>query len=364
MNTRLQVEHPVTEMITGIDLVEQMLNVAAGEKLALAQSDIKLTGWAMESRIYAEDPYRIFLPSTGRLIRYRPPAEIAQENLVVRNDTGVFEGGEISTFYDPMIAKLCTWGPDRASAIAGMEEALDEFEIEGVEHNIPFLQVVMVQQRFREGKLTTGYIAEEFPDGFNGVELSEDVLGDIAAFAACAAYRIEPDIGHIRAVVLGDRVWRFDVTEREDAFAVYHHGEQSRFDVNWRPGDSIARIMVDDVSRILKVERLTGGFRIRYRGADLMMKVVTPRVAELMNLMPIKIAPDMSRFLLCPMPGQVVRLDVAEGDIVEEGQALAIVEAMKMENVLKAPKRARVGKIHVEVNSVLAVDEVIMEFEV
>jgi len=363
MNTRLQVEHPVTEMITGVDLVEQMLRVAAGEKLALAQNDISLTGWAMESRIYAEDPYRNFLPSTGRLIRYRPPEEIAEENLVVRNDTGVFEGGEISTFYDPMIAKLCTWAPDRASSIKAMEEALDGFEIIGVEHNIPFLQAVMGQQRFREGRLTTGYIAEEFPDGFDGVELDPNVLGDIAAFAACAAYRIEPDIGHIRAVVMGERFWRFDVTERDEAFVAYHHGGQSRVDVNWRLGDSIARITVDDVLRILKVERLTGGFRIRYRGADLVMKVVTPRVAELMELMPAKIHPDMSRFLLCPMPGQVVRLDVAEGDIVEEGQALAIVEAMKMENVLKAEKRATIAKIHVGVSDVLAVDAVILEFE-
>ncbi|MCF6327514.1 MAG: acetyl/propionyl/methylcrotonyl-CoA carboxylase subunit alpha [Devosiaceae bacterium] len=363
MNTRLQVEHPITEMITNVDLVEQMLRVAAGEKLGLAQGDISLTGWAMESRIYAEDPYRNFLPSTGRLSRYRPPEEITQENLIVRNDTGVFEGGEISTFYDPMIAKLCTWAPDRDGAILAMAEALDEFEIEGVSHNIPFVQAVMDQQRFKEGRLTTAYIVEEFPDGFTGVELEPDVMGDIAAFAACAAYRVEPNIGHIRAVVMGDRLWRFDVTERDEAFVAYHHGGQSRIDINWQSGDSIARIMVDDVARILKVERLTGGFRIRYRGADLAMKVVTPRVAELMELMPVKIAPDMSKFLLCPMPGQVVRLDVAEGDIVEEGQALAIVEAMKMENVLRAEKRAKVGKILADVGSVLAVDEVIMEFE-
>ncbi len=363
MNTRLQVEHPITEMITNVDLVEQMLRVAAGEKLTLAQSDIVLTGWAMESRIYAEDPYRNFLPSTGRLSRYIPPEEITQENLIVRNDTGVFEGGEISTFYDPMIAKLCTWGRDRNSAIMAMKEALDEFEIEGVSHNIPFLQTVMDQKRFNEGRLTTAYIGEEFPDGFNGVELEPDVLGDIAAFAACAGYRVEPELGHIRAVVVGEKLWRFDVTEREDGFAAYHHGGQSRVNINWHSGDSIARIMVDDVSRILKVERLTGGFAIRYRGADMVMKVVTPRVAELMELMPVKVAPDMSRFLLCPMPGQVVRLDVDEGDIVEEGQALAIVEAMKMENVLRAEKRAKVSKIVANVGAVLAVDAVILEFE-
>ncbi|MBI4047790.1 MAG: acetyl/propionyl-CoA carboxylase subunit alpha, partial [Devosia nanyangense] len=191
MNTRLQVEHPVTELITGLDLVELMLRVAAGEKLPLTQADVKLNGWAIESRLYAEDPYRNFLPSVGRLTRYRPPEEESSSAFVVRNDTGVYEGGEISTFYDPMIAKLCTWAPDRAAAIEGMAVALDEFEVEGVGHNLPFLSTVMGQQRFREGRLTTGYIAEEFPEGFHGAKLDDQTLGEIAAFAACAACRID-----------------------------------------------------------------------------------------------------------------------------------------------------------------------------
>ena len=363
MNTRLQVEHPITEMITGVDLVEQMLLVAAGEKLALEQKDISLSGWAIESRIYAEDPYRNFLPSTGRLLRYRPPEEISRENLVVRNDTGVFEGGEISAFYDPMIAKLCTWAPDRPEAIMAMAEALDVFEIEGVSHNIPFVQAVMDEKRFNEGRLSTAYIGEEFPDGFDGVEPEPEILWDMVVFTACASYRVEPDIGSGRAVIMGDRVWKLDIAEYEKSFVAYHDGGQRRVDMDWQSGDSIARMTVDGVSRILKVERFTGGFRIRYRGADMAMKVVTPRVAELMELMPVKTAPDMSKFLLCPMPGQVVRLDVGVGDIVEEGQALAIVEAMKMENVLRAEKRAKVSKIIAGVGSVLAVDEVIMEFE-
>ena len=368
MNTRLQVEHPITEMITGVDLVEQMLRVAAGEKLALEQSDIRLGGWALESRIYAEDPKRNFLPSVGRLTRYRPPEEFAGESKVVRNDTGVYEGGEISTFYDPMIAKLCTWGPDRAAALGAMQEALDAFEIEGVGHNIPFLQAVMGQERFRQGRLTTGYIAEEFPDGFEGVTLEEQVLNELAAFAACAAFRVETR-GREQAgnralsVLLGEQRWDFDVEAREGFFSVALLGAQSRVETDWQPGDTLARVVIEGNERLVKIDRLTSGFRLRYRGADLVFRVLSLRVADLAALMPEKVAPDMSRFLLCPMPGQVVRLDVASGEIVEDGQALAIVEAMKMENVLRAQKRARVAEIRVGVGDVLAVDAVMMEFE-
>jgi propionyl-CoA carboxylase alpha chain len=369
------VEHPVTEMITGLDIVEQMIRVAAGEKLALAQDDIKLNGWAIESRLYAEDPYRNFLPSVGRLTRYRPPAEEASETLVVRNDTGVFEGGEISTFYDPMIAKLCTWAPTRLEAIEAMAVALDEFEVEGVGHNLPFLSTVMEQQRFRDGRLTTGYIAEEFPEGFSGATLGDGTLIGIAAFACCAAYTMERrgfvDAGspalyhpsHERAVVIGDQRWQFSIIEKDSEFWLTSiEGVKTLVEMHWEPGDSIARVRVDgDVLR-LKVDKITGGFRIRHRGADLKVKVLLPRVADLLRLMPVKIAPDMSRFLLCPMPGQVVRMDVAEGDIVEDGQTLAIVEAMKMENVLKAEKRARVVKVLVAAGAVLAVDQVMLEF--
>jgi len=281
----------------------------------------------------------------------------------VRNDTGVYEGGEISTFYDPMIAKLCTWAPTRSGAINAMENALDRFEIEGVGHNIAFLQAVMNQQRFNEGRLSTAYIAEEFPDGFNGVELDEEVLAGIAAFAACAGFRREPGIGRQRAVILGGRVRQYEVSQTGEGFVLSHDGGHSRVELEWRPGDKIARVVVDGISRVLQVGRITGGFRVRYRGADLAIKVVTPRVAELLEIMPEKIVPDMSRFLLCPMPGQVVALEVKEGQVVEDGQALAIVEAMKMENVLRAEKRVRVATIHVEVGGILAVDEIIMEFE-
>jgi propionyl-CoA carboxylase alpha chain len=375
MNTRLQVEHPVTELVTGLDLVELMLRVAAGEPLPLAQKDIKLNGWAIESRLYAEDPYRNFLPSTGRLTRYRPPEEGRWDDHAVRNDTGVYEGGDISTFYDPMIAKLCTWAPTRLEAIDAMSAALDEFEVEGVGHNLPFLSAVMRQPRFRDGRLTTGYIAEEFPDGFAGARLDDASLQRIGAFAAVAAFAHESR-GFIgvngtglhhpsteRSVVIGDKAWTYAISERHGEYWLLHDGRRTLVEMNWNPGDTLARARVDGDVLVMKVTRQTGGFRIRYRGADLKVAVVLTHVARLLPLMPVKVPPDLSRFLLCPMPGQVVRIDVAEGDIVEEGQPLAIVEAMKMENVLKAEKRARVKVVRVQAGAVLAVDEVILEFE-
>ena len=372
MNTRLQVEHPVTELVTGLDLVELMIRVAKGEPLPFGQEDVRLDGWALESRIYAEDPRRNFLPSTGRLSRYRPPEEEASEERVVRNDTGAFEGGEISTFYDPMIAKLCTWAPSRAEAVDAMKLALDGFEVEGVGNNVAFLSAVMGQERFRAGRLTTGYIEEEFPGGFSGVELPDQTVEEIIAFACCAAYRLETrgfaggepaPARHQWDALIGEKRWHLDVTEKDGEFWLHHSGGRTLVEMNWQPGDRVARVRVDGVFRVLKVQRRTGGFRVSYRGAELDIKVLSPRVADLVVWMPAKQAPDLSRFLLCPMPGQVVRLDVAAGDVVEEGQSLAVVEAMKMENVLRAPRRARVTNVRVAPGAVLAVDEVILEFE-
>ncbi len=373
MNTRLQVEHPVTELVTGLDLVEQMLRVASGEKLSLRQAEVTMTGWAIESRIYAEDPYRNFLPSVGRLTRYRPPVAEASNKIVVRNDTGVYEGGEISTFYDPMIAKLCTWAPSRGEAIEAMADALDAFELEGVGHNIPFLSAVMDQQRFRDGRLTTGYIAEEFPEGFDGVTLSDADLAKLAAIACAAALRLETrgfagngtlnmhvDEPH-RAVMIDGKRWDFGMAGNETLTDA--KGKPIALEAGWQPGDTIAHARFGEDRMFVRMDRVTGGFRMRYRGADIVAKVLLPRVADLMPLMPVKIPPDMSKFLLCPMPGVIVRLDVAEGDIVEDGQALAIVEAMKMENVLRAEKRLKIAKVHAGIGSILAVDEIIMEFE-
>ena len=377
MNTRLQVEHPVTELITGIDLVEQMIRVAAGEKLAIKQSDLKINGWAMESRLYAEDPYRNFLPSIGRLSRYRPPAESHDATRVVRNDTGVFEGGEISMYYDPMIAKLCTWAPDRKSAIEEMQIALDRFEIEGIGHNLPFLSAVMDHPKFVSGDITTAFIAEEYPDGFEGVALNEESLKRIAA--ACAAMnrvaeirrsRIsgrmdnhERHVGEDWVVSLQGQDFVTQISADKGGSTVTVAGEAYRVESTWVPGQSLAVLEVNGVSLVLKVEKRTSGYRIRTRGADLRVFVRTPRQAELSQYMLEKVAPDTSKLLLCPMPGLIVSMNVSEGDEVQEGQSLCVVEAMKMENILRAERKAVVSKIHAAPGDSLAVDEIIIEFE-
>jgi propionyl-CoA carboxylase alpha chain len=378
MNTRLQVEHPVTELITGVDLVEQMIRVAGGEKLPFAQDDLKINGWAMESRLYAEDPYRNFLPSIGRLTRYRPPVEIATATGVVRNDTGVFEGGEISMYYDPMIAKLCTWAPTRAEAIEGMRQALDTFEVEGIGHNLPFLSAVMDHPRFVDGAITTAFIAEEYPEGFQGVTLPEAALRKVAA-AAAAMNRVaeirrtrisgrlgnhERHVGDDWAVSLQGEEIRVKVAaDRDGATVHFADGTAHRVTSDWTPGQSLARLMVDGEAVVLKVGKIPGGFRIRTRGADLKVHVRTPRQAELARLMPEKAAPDTSKFLLCPMPGLVVKISVEPGQEVQEGQALATVEAMKMENILRAERRGTVKRVAAAPGASLKVDDVIMEFE-
>ncbi|WP_343081202.1 acetyl/propionyl/methylcrotonyl-CoA carboxylase subunit alpha [Ostreiculturibacter nitratireducens] len=378
MNTRLQVEHPVTELITGVDLVEQMIRVAAGEKLPFAQKDLKINGWAIESRLYAEDPYRGFLPSIGRLSRYRPPAEAADTRGVVRNDTGVYEGGEISMYYDPMIAKLCTWAPTRAQSIEGMRQALDEFEVEGIGHNLPFLSAVMDHPRFVEGAMTTAFIAEEYPEGFAGVELGEDILRRVAASAA-AMHRVaeirrarisgrmdnhERHVGEDWVVSLQGQSFPLTIeADREGATVRFGDGGEYRVSSDWVPGQSLARLDVNGTRVVLKVGKIPSGFRLRIRGADLKVHVRTPRQAELAGLMPEKLPPDTSRFLLCPMPGLIVRINVEEGQEVQEGQALCTVEAMKMENILRAEKKAVVRRIAAIAGQSLKVDDVIMEFE-
>ena len=378
MNTRLQVEHPVTELITGVDLVEQMINVAAGKKLPMAQKDIKLNGWAMESRLYAEDPYRNFLPSTGRLTRYRPPAEVAEKAQAVRNDTGVYEGGEISIYYDPMIAKLCTWAPDRPAAIAGMRDALDGFEVEGIGHNLPFLAAVMEHPKFTSGDITTAFIEEEYPDGFTGVTPDEDTLQRLAAVAAHVKMhkeareaqvsgamanhkrRIAPDW----VVALGRQTFPVHVDENGDGTEVRFEDDGSlSVRSDWTLGDRLFQGDVGGVFMIVKVDFIRGGARLRYRGADLKAVVRTPRQAELAALMPEKAPPDTSKYLLCPMPGLLVSVAVKAGDTVEEGQPLATVEAMKMENILRAERRGVVAKVNAAPGDSLAVDEAILEFE-
>ncbi|KPQ17349.1 MAG: propionyl-CoA carboxylase alpha subunit PccA [Rhodobacteraceae bacterium HLUCCO18] len=393
MNTRLQVEHPVTELITGVDLVEQMIRVAAGEKLPMTQDDVALTGWAMESRLYAEDPYRNFLPSIGRLTRYRPPQEVQAGPLndsgkwqgdaprgetAVRNDTGVFEGGEISMFYDPMIAKLCTWGADRAEALEAMRVALDSFEVEGIGHNLPFLSAVMDHPRFVSGEITTAFIAEEYPEGFAGVTLPDDDLRRVAA-ASAAMHRVaeirrtrvtgrmdnhERRVGTDWVVRLQEQDFAVTISADHDGSTVtFEDGHAMRVTSDWTPGDQLARLEVDGAPLVLKVGKIPGGFRVRTRGADLKVHVRSPRHAQLAEIMPEKLPPDTSRMLLCPMPGLIVKVDVEVGDEVQDGQALCTVEAMKMENILRAERKGVVVKINADPGDSLAVDDVIMEFE-
>ncbi|QCJ00185.1 acetyl/propionyl/methylcrotonyl-CoA carboxylase subunit alpha [Agrobacterium larrymoorei] len=379
MNTRLQVEHPVTELVTGIDLVEQMIRVAAGEKLSFGQADVKLNGWAIESRLYAEDPYRNFLPSIGRLTRYRPPGEGARDDgTIIRNDTGVFEGGEISMHYDPMIAKLCSWGNDRETAIDAMGEALDRFEVEGIGHNLPFLSAVMQHPRFRAGNLTTGFIAEEFPDGFSGVEPDAVSTAKLAAIAAFIhdhvqnrAAQISGTVGNHRRIVgkdwvvqLGKLEHRLVLERAENGTSVQiEGGEKFVVETDWLPGRTLGHFRLGEEVLAVKVDLSPSAIRLRWRGMDMVARVRTPRVAELARLMPEKLPPDTSKMLLCPMPGVVTTISVDEGDEVEAGQALATVEAMKMENILRAERKGRVSRVAVKAGESLGVDEVILEFE-
>ncbi|MFL2740598.1 MAG: acetyl-CoA carboxylase biotin carboxylase subunit [Paracoccaceae bacterium] len=378
MNTRLQVEHPVTELITGVDLVEQMISIAAGKPLSISQKDIKLSGWAIESRLYAEDPYRNFLPSIGRLTRYRPPTEVKEKGVIVRNDTGVFEGGEISMYYDPMIAKLCTWAPNRAKAIEQMRTALDRFELEGIGHNLPFLSAVMDHERFVSGNITTAFIAEEYPDGFNGVDLSDDKIIDLAACAA-AMNRVaeirrtkisgrmdnhERRVGDDWVVQISGKVFSVNVSaDTSGANVIFEDKTSIRITGDWFPGKKLANMNANDNKLVIKMSKLTGGFRMRTRGADLKVLVRSPRQAELSEYMQEKLPPDTSKMLLCPMPGLIVKIDVEAGQEVQEGQPLCTVEAMKMENILRAERTGTIAKINSNVGDSLAVDDVILEFD-
>ena len=381
MNTRLQVEHPVTEAITGVDLVEQMIRVAAGEKLGLTQDDVKIDGWAIENRVYAEDPYRGFLPSTGRLVRYNPPvpgwtddgAENGRRGVDgVRVDDGVYEGGEVSMFYDPMIAKLVTWGATRDEAADKQIEALDSFEIEGLGHNIDFVSAIMQHPRFRSGELTTGFIAEEYPDGFSGAATSDALrakLAAIAGFVATAradrARNVDGQLaGHLQppsewSVKIGGT--RFAVALSQDEVTV--GGVVIDLALEYTPGDRVVSAEIDDEVLAVKIEPTSNGLKMTTRGAIHKVEILPARVARLAAHMIEKVPPDLSRFLICPMPGLLVALHVAEGDKVEAGQPLAVVEAMKMENILRAEKSATVKTINAKAGESLAVDAIILELE-
>jgi propionyl-CoA carboxylase alpha chain len=381
MNTRLQVEHPVTELITGIDLVEQMIRVAAGEPLSITQSDVKLGGWAVESRVYAEDPYRNFLPSIGRLTRYRPPAEASTNGVTIRNDTGVYEGGEISIYYDPMIAKLVTHAPTRAAAIDAQARALDAFYIDGIRHNIPFLSAVMHNPRWRAGALSTGFIAEEFPNGFHPIVPQGEQARLIAAVAAAIDHvigerkrRISGQMGgrvvtrqRRRAVWLGDVEMALSVVREAGGIAVRFiengaEGPARILTSAWKPGEPVWTGTVHGAPVAVQVRPILNGFLLAHGGVETRAFVYTEREAAAARLMPNKPPSDSSKKLLCPMPGLVRSIAVTEGAEVKAGDTLAVVEAMKMENVLRAERDGVVKKIFAKPGDSLAVDAVIMEF--
>ncbi|MGA8414208.1 MAG: acetyl/propionyl/methylcrotonyl-CoA carboxylase subunit alpha [Xanthobacteraceae bacterium] len=381
MNTRLQVEHPVTELVTGIDLVEQMIRVAAGEPLSITQSDVKLAGWAVESRVYAEDPYRNFLPSIGRLTRYRPPAETSTNDVTVRNDTGVYEGGEISIYYDPLIAKLVTHAPTRAAAIDAQARALDAFYIDGIRHNIPFLSAVMHNPRWRAGALSTGFIAEEFPNGFLPIVPQGEQARLIAAVAAAIDHvigerkrRISGQMGgrlvtrqRRRAVWLGDVEMALSVVREAGGIAVRFiengaEGPARILTSAWKPGEPVWTGTVHGTPVAVQVRPILNGFQLAHGGVEVKAFVYTEREAAAARLMPNKPPSDSSKKLVCPMPGLVRSIAVTEGSEVKAGDTLAVVEAMKMENVLRAERDGVVKKIFAKPGDSLAVDAVIMEF--
>ncbi|MGE0152488.1 MAG: acetyl-CoA carboxylase biotin carboxylase subunit [Reyranellaceae bacterium] len=373
MNTRLQVEHPVTEMITGLDLVEQMIRIAAGEKLRLKQSNVKIDGWSMEARVYAEDPYRNFLPSTGRLVQYRQPP-VHRDH--VRVDTGVYEGGEISMFYDPMIAKLITWGKDRNAAIEAMRHALDEFYIRGVSHNIPFLAALMAHRRFVDARLTTNFIAEEYRNGFTVADLPPSEPDMLAAVAAAIhrAYagrdaRISgrvhaphQTLGEDWTVLLDRKPYAATVSVGDDTITVEVGDKEYEIQTFWQLGDPLFRASVNGREICVQVDRSGAGYRLYHNAGQAEVLVLRPPLARLAALMPVKLPPDTSKFLLSPMPGLLVSVAVKEGQEVKAGEALAVVEAMKMENVLKAARDGTIGAIHAKPGESLRVDQKILEF--
>ncbi|MBR0820956.1 acetyl/propionyl/methylcrotonyl-CoA carboxylase subunit alpha [Bradyrhizobium liaoningense] len=382
MNTRLQVEHPVTELVTGVDLVEQMLRVAAGEKLAISQKDVTLTGWAVESRLYAEDPFRNFLPSIGRLVKYRPPAEASQDGITVRNDTGVQEGGEISIHYDPMIAKLVTHAPSRAAAIEAQATALDSFYVEGIRHNIPFLSALMHHPRWREGRLSTGFIAEEFPKGF-AVRVPE---GEVARRIAAVGAAIDHVLGERKRQISGQMGGR--IVQRERRRAVWLDRQEILLEVGregeaiairfidaegkagnahllaspWKPGDPVWQGTIDGHFVAVQARPIANGIRLAHQGVEVPVYVWTEAEAASARLMPVTTASDTGKKLLCPMPGLVVSIAVTEGQEIKAGETLAVVEAMKMQNVLRAEQDGTVKKIHASAGATLAVDALILEF--
>ena len=373
MNTRLQVEHPVTELITKQDLVEHMIRVANDEPLSLAQEDVKLTGWAMETRVYAEDPFRNFLPSIGRLVKYKAP----EESDHVRVDTGIEEGSEVSMFYDPMIAKLISYGENRQQAIEHMADALDAYYIRGVSHNISFLNALIMHPRFQEGRLTTNFIAEEYPDGFHAADVPQSDPVVPVAMAAVVHVRQQERASEISGqtrrferashstwvVIANGEHYPLEVQTVEHGYEVIHQQQIYRIRTDWQLGNPLVNAEINGTAVSMQLDPFKAGFKAFYRGAETELVVMTPRAAELSQHMLEKAAPDLSKFLISPMPGLLVRLSVAEGDEVKAGEELAVIEAMKMENSLRAENDGVVAKVLAEEGDSLMVDQPILEFD-
>ena len=370
MNTRLQVEHPVTEMVTGLDLVEEMIRIAAGQRLSVAQEDVRLEGWAIEARVYAEDPARNFLPSVGRLVRYLPPNS-------VRVDSGVYEGGEVSIYYDPMIAKVIATGDDRDQAIERLQDALDAFYIDGVTNNIGFLAALMAHPRFRAGDLTTAFIDEEYPNGFYARDLPHADPSALVAVAAClhrvseeAAATVdgqlpgrERTVGNDFTVVHDGRHYAVSMSSGDGVIDVTVDGGTYAVDLDWGPGNPIARVRINGAPCVIQVARQGVGYRLLQSGSEIDVMVLEPHIARLQSLMPVKAPPDLSKYLLSPMPGLLVSVAVKVAQEVKAGEELAVIEAMKMENVLRAEHNAVVSAVRAEPGDSLAVDQAILEFE-
>ncbi len=375
MNTRLQVEHPVTELITSIDLVEEMINVAAGQELKLKQDDIKINGWAIESRIYAEDPFKNFLPSTGNLTQYLPPIEQVKDGITIRNDTGVYDGGEISIYYDPMIAKLCVHAPTRADAIAHMADALDQFIIKGIAHNIPFVSSLMQHPEWISGDISTNFIAKNYPDGFDWSEIPDEIKTQFCAIAVFLDHKqnvkksaISPNQSYFpspnRVVKIGDEYIEATIIKlTKNQLKLQCNNQELTLNSNWDLGSLLWSGTINKKLKYFKINSLLSSFELTHKAYMCKLHVFSKREAELDKLMPIKVAPDTSNLLLCPMPGILNSINVKVGDVVEAGQALCVVEAMKMENILSVEKTSTVKVVNFEAGDNLKVDDIIIEFE-
>ncbi len=370
MNTRLQVEHCVTELVYGLDLVEQMLIVAAGEKITLKQTDLKPNGWAIESRICSEDPARKFLPSSGRITQYQEPPK----NSKIRVDSGISEGGEVSMFYDQMISKLCTHAPTRLEAIELMRKALSEYIILGISHNISFLEAIMQNSRFIEGNFSTGFIAEEYPDGFLGAEINSEItlafIGVAIHIHMTEAIRAASIIDD-RASTVGTR-WVVNIDNESypiiikpvaDGYNIRYESNRIYVRSNWIIGASLFRGKVNNKNVNVRIENILNNYKLTYAGREVIASIRSPRVAELEQFMPTTNKNKVQPTLSAPLSGMIVKIFVKPGEEVKAGQKLLIIEAMKMENVICAEHTSKILAINVAENDQVAVGTVVIEFE-